>query len=195
MKILELAYKDLTQVLRDKKSLIFLVAMPLVFTLFMGFSYRSGEDSAEVDPRIVVAWVEESPANTISMMFYERLAGSDTLNPVRMEKAAAMEALYKEDVIGVLVIPAGLGDTGAQLTLITDTGSPTGQSLYQLLRVPVTQLMSAVEIGQMSAAAMESPAEFAPAMELAWEKWGAKNAQSSGKRRAGGGARAGKLVR
>ncbi len=61
MKILELAYKDLTQVLRDKKSLLFLVAMPLVFTLFMGFAYKSGEASAESDTRLALAWVEESP--------------------------------------------------------------------------------------------------------------------------------------
>ena len=178
MKILELAYKDVKQVLRDKKSLIFLVAMPLVFTLFMGFSYRSGEESAEVDPRLAVAWVEETPANTVSMMLYERLVDSASLKPVRMQKADALEALYREEVKGVLVVPAGLGETGAQLTLITDTGSTTGQSLYQLLRLPVTQLMSAVEIGQISAETMDNPAEFALAMELAWEKWEAKNAQS-----------------
>ena len=178
MKILELAYKDVTQVLRDKKSLIFLVAMPLVFTLFMGFSYRSGEDSAEVDPRLALAWVEESPANTLSMMLYERLVDSDSLKPERMQKSDALDALYKEEVKGVLIVPAGLGETDAQLTLITDTGSATGQSLYQLLRLPVTQLMSAVEIGQIGVETMDDPAEFAPAMELAWKKWGARNAQS-----------------
>ena len=178
MKILELAYKDVTQVLRDKKSLIFLVAMPLVFTLFMGFSYRSGEDSAAVDPRLAVAWVEESPANTLSMMLYERLVDSDSLKPERMQKAEALDALYKEEVKGVLIVPAGLGEADAQLTLITDTGSATGQSLYQLLRLPVTQLMSAVEIGQIGVETMDDSAEFVPAMELAWKKWGARNAES-----------------
>ena len=178
MKILELAYKDVTQVLRDKKSLIFLVAMPLVFTLFMGFSYRSGEDSAAVDPRLAVAWVEESPANTLSMMLYERLVDSDSLKPERMQKAEALDALYTEEVKGVLIVPAGLGEADAQLTLITDTGSATGQSLYQLLRLPVTQLMSAVEIGQIGVETMDDSAEFVPAMELAWKKWGARNAES-----------------
>lgn len=182
MKIFELAYKDLTQVLRDKRSLVFLVAMPLVFTLFMGFAYRSGEDSAEEDPRMALAWVEESPAGTTSMMLYERLADSDTLKPERMPKAAALETLHKQDVAGVLVIPAGFGDPveagSQQLTLIADTTSTVGQSLYQLLRVPVSQLMSAVEIGQISAETLNNSAEFTPALELAWQKWGENNAQN-----------------
>ncbi|MCD4671242.1 MAG: ABC transporter permease [Anaerolineaceae bacterium] len=182
MKIFELAYKDLTQVLRDKRSLVFLVAMPLVFTLFMGFAYRSGEDSAEEDPRMALAWVEESPASTTSMMLYERLADSDTLKPERMPKAAALEALHKQDVAGVLVIPAGFGDPveagSQQLTLVADTTSTVGQSLYQLLRVPVSQLMSAVEIGQISAETLNNSAEFTPALELAWRKWGENNAQN-----------------
>ena len=36
MRSIELALKDIKQILRDKKSLLFLVLMPLVFTLFMG---------------------------------------------------------------------------------------------------------------------------------------------------------------
>ncbi len=40
MRILDLAFKDLAQILRDKRSLLFLVAMPIVFTLFMGFAYN-----------------------------------------------------------------------------------------------------------------------------------------------------------
>lgn len=178
MKTLELAMKDLTQVLRDKKNLLFLVAMPLVFTLFMGFAYKSGDASVEADPRLALAWVEESPASAVSMMLYARLAESDTLRVERAEKADALDALYKEDVTGILVVPADLGEEGAQLTLITDTTGAAGQSLYQMLRVPVAQLMSAVEIGNMSAESIGSPAEYAPALELAWEKWGQNNAQS-----------------
>jgi predicted permease len=43
MRIIDLAIKDLSQILRDKKSLLFLVIMPVVFTLFMGFAYKSGD--------------------------------------------------------------------------------------------------------------------------------------------------------
>jgi len=57
MKIPTLALKDLRQMLLDKNSALFLVAMPIVFTLFMGFAYGSGENGATEDPRIPLAWV------------------------------------------------------------------------------------------------------------------------------------------
>jgi len=53
-----------------------------------------------------------------------------------------------------------------------------GQSLYQLLRVPVTQLMSAVEIAHMSVESIGSPDEYAPALDLAWKKWRENNARN-----------------
>ena len=40
MRLFTLALKDLDQIVRDRKSLLFLVVMPIVFTLFMGLAYR-----------------------------------------------------------------------------------------------------------------------------------------------------------
>ena len=40
MRILDILLKDLSQILRDRKSLVFLVLMPVAFTFFMGFAYR-----------------------------------------------------------------------------------------------------------------------------------------------------------
>ena len=56
MRILDLALKDLSQILRDRRALLFLVAMPIGFTLFMGFAYRGG-GAAPADPRACfLAW-------------------------------------------------------------------------------------------------------------------------------------------
>jgi ABC-2 type transport system permease protein len=183
MRILDLALKDLSQILRDKRSLLFLVAMPIAFTLFMGFAYRSGENGKPQDPRMPLAWVEETPGGTLSELLYTRLEASDTLKPVQMDKAEALAALQKREVDGVLVIPSGFAEEAQagkvpQITLIADAASTNGQSLYQLLRVPISQLMSAVEISQMSVDMVGNSNEFAPALELAWKKWGMNNAGS-----------------
>ena len=176
MKIFDLALKDLSQILRDFRALLFLVAMPVVFTLFMGFAYNAGESgSQDVDARLGLAVVIENPSRLAEMLF-TRLEGSDALKPVRMPRVEALEALQRGKVAGVLLIPAGFGEQGMggaspQLTLITPPDSSDGQSLYQLLRVPVSQLMSAVEIASISADAQEDPAEFAPALERAWAGW------------------------
>jgi ABC-2 type transport system permease protein len=177
MRILDLTLKDLSQVFRDKKSLLFLVAMPIVFTLFMGFSYKSG-DSGPKDMRLALAWVETGPGTTLSQELFARLEASDALKPARMEQTAALDALQKGQLDGILIIPSGYelpanGSQVPQLKLVTDTGSTKGQALYQVLRAPVTQLMSAVEIAQISAGIAGRPAEAAPAFDLAWSKWNA----------------------
>jgi ABC-2 type transport system permease protein len=186
MRILDLAIKDLSQILRDKRALLFLVAMPIVFTLFMGFAYNAGENGDEtVDSRLGLAYVDPEPDSRLNQMLFARLEASDAVKPVLMAQAEALESLRRGEVAGVLVIPSGFGeqDAGAvlseqskggmfpQMTLIAESNSSDGQSLYQLLRVPISQLMSAVEIASISAETQGNPAEFAPALELAWAKW------------------------
>lgn len=192
MRMIDLIINDLSQILRDKRSLLFLVAMPIAFTFFMGFAYRTGEDSEPQYPRMSLAWVETGSMDDLSQMLFTRLEESDTLRPVLMEKDAALVSLERGEVDGVLMIPSGFGEQAeddivssqsiqspiGQITLITDITSAEGQSLYQLLRAPVSQLVSAVEIGQMSVDALGDPTEFVPALELAWDKWVENSSQS-----------------
>lgn len=177
MKILDLAIKDLSQILRDLRSLLFLVAMPIAFTLFMGFAYSAGENGDEnADSRLGLAYVDPQPESRLSQMLFARLEESDAVKVIRLEQAQALESLRRGEVAGVLVLPgdfeAQARDGNApQLTLIAAANASEGQSLYQLLRVPISQLMSAVEVAHISADLHSRPAEFSPALELAWAKW------------------------
>ena len=47
MRILVLAYKDLSQIVRDWKSGLFLLVMPLLFTLFFGFVFGGSNTKPE----------------------------------------------------------------------------------------------------------------------------------------------------
>ncbi|MHB8777935.1 MAG: ABC transporter permease [Anaerolineales bacterium] len=179
MRILDLALKDLSQMLRDKRSLLFLVAMPIAFTFFMGFAYKNGGGDSNADKRIPLAVVDPEPGAVLNNALIMRLESSDTVRVESMNEADAMDALHKGDVAGVLVISAGFSEQveagkEAQLTLIADSASAQGQSLYQLLRVPISQLMSAVEISRETAdivSAANAPAEQRAAFDLAWRKW------------------------
>ena len=92
MRIIDLASKDLSQMLRDRRSLMFLVAMPIVFTIFMGFAYRGGSSSAPQDNRLSLAWVDGEPGGKLSAMLFDRLSASDALKPLPMDEAAALKA-------------------------------------------------------------------------------------------------------
>ena len=149
MRILDLAIKDLSQMFRDKRSLLFLVVMPIVFTFFMGFAYRNASDG-NADKRIPLAVVDPEADAVLNKMLIGRLDLSEEMHIESMSEAEAMDALHKNDVAGVLVIPPGFSEqvsagNASQLKLIADSTSADGQSLYQLLRVPISQLMSAVE--------------------------------------------------
>jgi len=183
MRIIDLAFKDLAQILRDKKSLLFLVVMPIIFTLFMGFAYKGGNNTEAKDNRMQLAWVDGEPEARLNNALFERLSTSDVVKLVRMDKTSALDALQKGEVDGVLVIPVGFSEQAesgmtAQIALIADSASTKGQSLYQVLRVPVAQLMSTVEVAQLSAKTIGRPSEFALTFDAAWSRW-AKLQQAS----------------
>jgi ABC-2 type transport system permease protein len=176
MRIIDLALKDLSQMLRDKRSLLFIVAMPIIFTLFMGFAYRGGSSDEETDNRIPLALVDPEPESRLNKMFFTRLKSSDSIKVIVMNEDEAMDAFRKGEVAGALVIPDGFSEQveagqEAQLKLVAEVASSEGQSIYQLLRVPISQLMSAVEVARISADVQSNPDEYVPSIELAWSKW------------------------
>jgi ABC-2 type transport system permease protein len=175
MRILDLSLKDLSQMFRDKRSLLFLVVMPIAFTFFMGFAYRNA-GNGNADNRISLAVVDPQPDAVLNKVLIGRLDLSNQIRIESMSETEAMDALHKNDVAGVLVIPQGFSEQAAagqapQLKLIADSTSAQGQSLYQLLRVPISQLMSAVETARLTADIEGDPKEYSPAFELAWSKW------------------------
>jgi ABC-2 type transport system permease protein len=181
MRIFDLALKDLSQIFRDKRSLLFLVAMPIVFTLFMGFAYKSGSQDSEADQRAPLGWVNQDPGGLLSQQLLDMLSASDAVRIVELDPAAVDQAVVKGEVAGALVIPPAYSDKrlagqDAQLLLIGDTSSAAGQTIFQALRAAVTRLMSSVEIARLSveqagpsAGAGEMQASFQAAAQ-AWEQ-------------------------
>jgi ABC-2 type transport system permease protein len=137
--------------------------MPLLFTLFMGFAYKSGKDNdAAKDNRIPLGWVNNDPEGNVSKQLFEMLSNSDAVKLVELQPDAVDESVRKGEVSGVLVVPSGYSEQvsagkEAQLTLVADTNSAQGQSIFQSLRTPVTQLMSAMEIARLSAETVGKP--------------------------------------
>ncbi len=180
MRIIDLALKDLSQVFRDKRSLLFLVAMPIAFTFFMGFAYKSGSDNdASKDTRIPLGWVNNDGNGYVSTQLFEMLSNSDSVRLVELTSDTVDESIRTGEVAGALIVPTGYNKqvsagNEAPLTLVTDTNSTNGQSLYQILRTSVTKLMSAVEITHLSAETIGKPndaSELNEAFASASQAW------------------------
>ena len=168
MRVIDLALKDLSQILRDKRSFLFLLAMPLIFTFFMGFAV-GGSNSANADPRLVVGWVNNDGSSLISAQLKSLLQASDGLrleDVAPADTANVAEQVKSGKLAAAVVVPAGFSASAfagqqMQITLVADELSSTGQSALQLARVPVTRLMSAVEIARLNVAAAEAARPFA----------------------------------
>jgi ABC-2 type transport system permease protein len=173
MRTIDLALKDLSQIFRDKRALLFLVAMPIVFTLFMGFAYRSGGDNAPEDSRIRLGWVNQDPGGLLSQQLQGLLEDSDSVQLVDLTPESAADAVHGGEVSGALLVPSGFSEqisgSAGQLSLLADPASTEGQSLFQLLKAPVTQVMSSAEIARLSAETAGKPGDETE-MESAFAK-------------------------
>jgi len=164
MRILDLALNDLSQLFRDIKILIFFVAMPIAFTFFMGFALRGTAEPQ--DPRLALGWANQDPEGLISQQLYEMLSDSQVIRLVKLDASETDKQVRSGDVAGVLIVPEkysanALAGQPAQLTLVADPLTTTGQSLQQVLRTPITQLLSSLKIAQIDAELIATQEPFA----------------------------------
>jgi ABC-type Na+ efflux pump permease subunit len=57
IRILDIALKDLMQILRDRKTFLFLLIMPIAFTLLFGLAF--GGSNKTTDPRLPVGYLDQ----------------------------------------------------------------------------------------------------------------------------------------
>jgi ABC-2 type transport system permease protein len=156
MRILDLALKDISQIFRDKKSLIFLALMPIVFTLFMGFAFNGAVEDPDQRPR--VGWIDRDGGSAASQALFDMLESSPDmviapLGDLSMDQAA--ERVRSYELAAVVETPAGFSDRllagePVRLALIADANETIGQAAMQLIRPLVVRALSAAEITRLT---------------------------------------------
>jgi len=130
---MDLAIKDVLQLVRDWKAALFLLVMPIVFTLLFGLAF-GGAGGAE-DSRLPVGLVDREQSRlgasllqlleTSAAIRPEVLTGRDA-EPKRLEKR-----LQDGELAGVVIMPEGyeqrlLAGETAPLTLLADESQGAG---------------------------------------------------------------------
>ena len=163
MRIIDLALKDLYQIVKDWRTFLFLLAMPLAFTLLFGFVF-SGDGE---DPRLPVAVLDMDQDGALGARVIELMRTSDVIRPV-VEEDATVETLAEqvqdEDVVAAVIVPAGYSeriwnDDPPPLRVIADPESNAGQTAQTNVQVVVNRLLTSVQAAQQTVAAL---AEAAP---------------------------------
>jgi ABC-2 type transport system permease protein len=168
MRIIDLAVKDIRQILRDKKSLLFLLVMPIVFTFFFGYAFAT--PTVEADTRLKIGVVNRDPGGILSESLIRLLESSTTVRPVILDEAGAEKAdamVLKGDAGAVLIIPVGFssetlyGETRPNIDVITDEETKDGQTVRWALQSNSFRLISLVETARLNLDAYESQTPIA----------------------------------
>lgn len=155
MHVLNLVLKDLVQIARDRKSLFFLVLMPVAFTLLFGLAFHSSGET----PRLPVGWVNDDRDGLLSEGLRELIEETGT---IRLQERTASEVetqVGSERLAAAIVVPRGFsaqtlaGET-VPLTVIAVPGLPAGQTATTALQVATNRLLAAVQAARVSANAV-----------------------------------------
>jgi ABC-2 type transport system permease protein len=171
VRVIDLALKDLLQIARDWKTALFMVIMPIVFTLFFGFVF--GSTGEEDDPRLPVGFVDHDPGGALSSDLEDLLEVSGAIRPVVLEGdeiERAGEMVRDETLAAVVIVPAGYGERTlfgsevaageeSELTVITDQTSRASHMAGNAVQAAVMRLMGATRIAQISARTFEEAFE------------------------------------
>ena len=170
MRIIHLMLKDLSQILRDRKSLLFLVLMPIIFTLFMGVALGS---NTSTDTRLSVAYVTADPGGVLSQQLENLLNDSGAIRLISIPSDQASQAparVRAGEFSAAVSVPGGfseqtLAGQSVKLTLVTDETTATGQAVRQVVQSALVRLLSAAEVAQLSATAENDARAFSSTTE------------------------------
>jgi ABC-2 type transport system permease protein len=152
-RIVALGWKDSRQVLRERRSVLALVVMPILFTAFMGVAYRPPAPGGDAKLRVGVVLEDESP---LALRLEAALREAPGITPLRAPDATAASTWVTEGrLAAALVIP---GDVQARLAaheppglvLLADPTSGPAQLAREAVTRAVLRLAAASEAAHLA---------------------------------------------
>lgn len=168
MRTLDLARKDLSQILRDWKSGLFLLVMPVLFTLFFGFVLGSAPAAKpDEDTRLPVGLIDRDE-RSLALSLQTLLEESEVIRPVSLEQDGfeqVSQMVEDGELVAVVIIPAGyttqlLADQPVTLDVIIDQSQPAAQIAFRALETVAERLLGAVEAAHISLGVREAQSGF-----------------------------------
>ena len=151
-RILDLAIKDLRQITRDRKSFIFLLIMPIAFTLLFGFAF-GGNSTA--DSRLPIGLADED-GSELSARLAAMLGASEVVRIENEGGAAGLSQQVADEVISAaVIIPPGYGDSslaGNPMAVMVVGGGQAGFTVDGEVQKYTARLQNAVQAANLSLA-------------------------------------------
>lgn len=164
-RILDLAWKDLLQNLREKQTFMFLLIMPIIFTLLFGFAF-GGVGGTESDSRLPVGVLDQDN-NLFSQALMKLLQSSDVIRleeKVDQSPADLEKRVTDNKLAAALVIPAGysdrfLAEDPLKLTVVADIYNTAGSTAQGVIQTAANRLKISLMAAQVAAQIVGSTSE------------------------------------
>lgn len=174
IRIFDIAGKDLMQILRDRKTFLFLLIMPVAFTFLFGFAF-GGFSKSEPDPRLPVVLINED-GGELGLRLIKLLENSEVISVTQDETKTQDDyekSLTKGDLAGIIVIPSGYSDNLRsgnlpRLSLTVDLTQTAGTTVQSEVLAAASRLTSAVQAALVTG---QTSSAFTPAFEQALSAW------------------------
>ena len=176
IRILDITLKDLLQLVRDRKTFLFLLIMPVSFTLLFGYAF--GGFSGPSDSRLPVGYLDQDHSR-LSGKLHDLLAASKVvrLDQDQARSVSDLEQLVAgEKLAAAIIVPAGYGKASlagkhARLTLIGDTSTSIGTTVQAETLAAANRLDSAVSAALSMEQITEARLPFDYAFDRALSAW------------------------
>jgi len=153
--ILDITFKDLLELTRNRMTFLFFLIMPIAFTLLFGFAF-SGVGKAPEDPRLPVGFINQD-GSQLSQELTTLLEGSTVFRLVEDPETTTADLekqIADKDLAAAILIPAGYGDAAlsenpVKLTIIIDASTLSGMTVQSDILMAVNRLMNAVRTAQI----------------------------------------------
>jgi len=150
IRILDIAQKDLMQLIRDFRAFMFLLLLPILFTLLMGFAF-GGFGGSEGDSRLPVGFLNED-GRWISESLHDLMTESEVISLHADESLTASDLDFmvaEGELAAAIIIPKGyskdiLADKTSRLIIIADTGTTAWTTIEAELLTFASRLDGAV---------------------------------------------------
>ena len=177
IRILDITQKDLIQLMRDRKTFMFLLIMPIAFTLLFGYAF-GGFSGGASDSRLPVGWLDQD-GSRISKKLHDLLSNSQVL---RLDDSSAPNVSDWEQLVATnkiaaaIIVPPGYGRAMLEakpmkLVLIGDPGSTAGLSIQTETVALANRLDSAVQTAVVMDDEIGDRAPFDYALDQALTDW------------------------
>ncbi len=177
IRIFDIAFKDWVQLVRDRKVFLFLLIMPLTFTLLFGYAF-GGFGGDPGDARLPVGLLDQD-GSRMSKRLYELLSASEVIRlaDVSTRDVADLADLVAENKLaGAIVIPpdygrAMLAGRTARLILFVDTNTNPGRTIQAEVVSVAHRLDSATHTATIIEQTLGEHAPFEYMFKQALAKW------------------------